>query len=360
MSSVITKGSHPSHIPSLDGLRALSFFLVFFAHAGVEQIPGGFGVTVFFFLSGFLITTLLRVEEDRTGNVNLKHFYLRRVLRILPPFYLVLGGALFTGWLESTKQPIHLDPNATLSQMLHFSNYWIAFRGWNGILPGTGVYWSLAVEEHFYLLFPALYIALRHKGLGGPQKARTLLVVCGLILLWRCVLVFGLNAPSDRTFLCSDTRCDSILYGCILALWRNPALESDWDETHTAFWRNVLFPASLLVLLTTFFVRGTVFRETLRYTLQGLALIPVFVVTIRCPKWAPFRPLNWRLARFIGTLSYTAYLVHHVILELVRRHWVASRVMQGALALALTIAFAWIMFLLVERPCARLRKRLSV
>src|SRR5207244_9669139 len=79
------------HIPSLDGIRAISFFTVFLAHAGLAGIvPGYFGLSIFFFLSGFLITTLLRMEYDQTGKVSLKQFYLRRVLRIFPPFYLVL------------------------------------------------------------------------------------------------------------------------------------------------------------------------------------------------------------------------------------------------------------------------------
>src|SRR5512136_1771671 len=81
-------------IPSLDGLRAISFLIVFIAHAGLgEYVPGAFGVTVFFFLSGFLITTLIRMEFDRLGRLSFKRFYLRRALRILPPFYLVLTGA---------------------------------------------------------------------------------------------------------------------------------------------------------------------------------------------------------------------------------------------------------------------------
>src|ERR1043165_4978730 len=66
----------PLSIPSLDGLRAVSFFMVFLAHAGVPGLPGGFGVTVFFFLSGYLITTLLRLEMEETGTISLKHFYL--------------------------------------------------------------------------------------------------------------------------------------------------------------------------------------------------------------------------------------------------------------------------------------------
>src|SRR6478735_7378950 len=86
------RASADFHIPSLDGLRAASFMVVFLSHAGLADygIPGGFGVTVFFFLSGYLITTLLRLEHMNSGAVSLRDFYLRRVLRILPPFYAVL------------------------------------------------------------------------------------------------------------------------------------------------------------------------------------------------------------------------------------------------------------------------------
>jgi len=88
------------HIHSLDGLRAVAIMIVFLSHAGLSHIvPGLFGVTVFFFLSGYLITTLLRMECERHGRANLRQFFLRRSLRILPPFYLILGLiAAFTAY----------------------------------------------------------------------------------------------------------------------------------------------------------------------------------------------------------------------------------------------------------------------
>src|SRR5665213_2686933 len=103
-------------IPSLDGIRAISFLLVFIAHAGLDKwVPGGFGVTVFFFLSGFLITTLMRQEYLTSGDVNLRHFYLRRVLRIWPPFYIVLAV---------TAIATEVDFKPFLAQILHVTNYW--------------------------------------------------------------------------------------------------------------------------------------------------------------------------------------------------------------------------------------------
>jgi hypothetical protein len=83
----VTKGG--LHLPSLNGIRTVAFALVFLGHAGLNKIvPAAFGVTLFFFLSGYLITALLRLELEKTGTVSLKNFYLRRMMRILPPFYL--------------------------------------------------------------------------------------------------------------------------------------------------------------------------------------------------------------------------------------------------------------------------------
>src|SRR4029077_21192748 len=147
------------HIPSLDGLRALSFLIVFLAHAGLDRVvPGGFGVTVFFFLSGYLITTLMRIEAERTGKVSLKNFYLRRALRILPPFYIVFVAATIFGEIGFLRGDVRPRLLPVALQAMHLSNYWIAAKGWSGIATGTGVYWSLAVEEHFYLLFPAIFL----------------------------------------------------------------------------------------------------------------------------------------------------------------------------------------------------------
>jgi peptidoglycan/LPS O-acetylase OafA/YrhL len=159
------------HVPSLDGLRAVSFLIVFAAHAGAELVPGGFGVTVFFFLSGYLITTLLRLEGEKTGRHSLRHFYFRRLLRIWPPFYIVLLGAVALRQSGFLRADTALEAHAVASQLLHFSNYWIATHGWGGVAVGTGVYWSLAVEEHFYVAFPALFILLDRRGLTGKQKA---------------------------------------------------------------------------------------------------------------------------------------------------------------------------------------------
>jgi peptidoglycan/LPS O-acetylase OafA/YrhL len=359
------------HIPSLDGLRAVSFLFVFFAHSGLDLVPdgapgifarlsrlvpGGFGVTVFFFLSGFLITTLLRLEDRKTGSVSLKAFYLRRVLRILPPFYLTLAIATLLALVGFVPgSPLALPPLRALA--LHYGNYWFAFHPSNGVPWGTPVYWSLAVEEHFYLLFPLLYLLTRR--LGGRRQGVLFLALCGAILAWRCWLVFGAGAPEDRTYLCSDTRFDSILFGCALAVAMNPMV--DPPAGGERLWKRVLLPAGIALLLFSFVFRAPWFRESFRYTLQGLGLWPLFVCAMRFPTWLPFRPLNQRHLAFVGVLSYSLYLCHHVAIYTARERLAgAPAPLQAAVALAASFAFAYVMYRLVERPFARLRRRFSL
>jgi peptidoglycan/LPS O-acetylase OafA/YrhL len=334
--------------------------IVFLSHAGWGGvlIPGSFGVTVFFFLSGYLITTLMRKEAEKAGHVSLKAFYLRRALRILPPFYLVLLGANLLTLFHLL--PGFLERGAVTAQALHYTNYWIATRGWQGIAAGTEVFWSLAVEEHFYVVFPTIYILTGRLGFAGRRQAQALWAVCAIVLIWRCVLVFGLHVEHDRTFLCTDTRFDSMLFGCALAVYKNPILDKDaWHEHAQRTLMIVLAPLAVVTLLSTFLIRNDSFRETFRYTLQGIALGPLFVCAIRWPQAWLFRPLNLRPVRFIGNLSYSLYLVHDVTLNALDANTHLPKVALAAVALGVAILVSWTMWIFIEKPCARLRKRLS-
>jgi peptidoglycan/LPS O-acetylase OafA/YrhL len=346
------------HIPSLDGLRTVSFAIVFCSHAGLSWIvPGAFGVTVFFFLSGFLITTLLRLEQQKNGHVSMRKFYLRRVLRILPPFYLVLAGAVLAAALHWT--PVTPDPLAVLAQAAHYANYWIVAHGFDGFPAGTGVYWSLAVEEHFYLLFPWIFLLLVHTNVAPRWQAGVLLALCALTFAWRVYLVHTFHPDADRTAVASDTRVDSLLFGCALALYENPSL--DGTALTERLWKRVLFPLGVAGLLVSFVVRNEFFRETIRYTLQGVSLVPVFVCAVRYPTWWPIRPLNTRPMAFLGVLSYSLYLIHQVVLAILEHGMPALPLFPRAIvAFAVTLGLSFSVYHLVEKPCARLRKRLSV
>jgi peptidoglycan/LPS O-acetylase OafA/YrhL len=345
------------NIPSLDGIRAVSFILVFAAHSRLEWIvPGGLGVTIFFFLSGYLITTLLRHEFDTAGRISLKHFWLRRALRILPPFYIVLLLAIA---LAVILQPAGtVSARACLWQALHLGNYWTIQYANDYIAPGTNVYWSLAVEEHFYLLFPWLYVGMRWARQDGRRQALLLWGLCALILLWRIVLVLLLDSSEDRTHVASDTRVDSILFGCALAVWNNPALGETAASERVC--KRIVLPLSACAMLFCLLYRDAVFRETVRYTLQGIALTGVFYCAVRFPTWWPFRFLNRRPVMFLGTLSYSMYLIHNVVLQSLTHHIPSiGPILTPVIAFGMTLVLAWVSYKLVELPCARLRRKLT-
>jgi peptidoglycan/LPS O-acetylase OafA/YrhL len=344
------------HIPSLDGLRAVSFFIVFGAHSGISTlVPGGFGVTVFFFLSGFLITTLMRIEYETTGTVNIRHFYIRRVLRILPPFYLILILACVL--TMARVLPGALRPQVLLAQALHVSNYWFIAFGSDGAPAGTVPYWSLAVEEHFYLVFPFVYLAV-NRYFSRRTQAAAFWAFCAAVCVWRCVLVLVFGVPEDRTYLATDTRFDSILFGCALAMGLNPVLDRPVGQER--LWKWIVVPAAVALLVFTFVYRAPWFRETIRYSLQGIALTPVFIACIRFPNWLPFRALNARAVAFVGVLSFTLYLSHQIALA-GWNFWFPSMTPFSTACVALVSAFVLSLAIhrFVEKPCAAIRKRLA-
>jgi peptidoglycan/LPS O-acetylase OafA/YrhL len=309
---------------------------------------------VFFFLSGYLITTLLRLEFDKTDDISLKQFYLRRVFRIFPPFYLVLLLAYLLTGLGAWHGT--LSASAIFAQLFHFINYYIIDNGWwQGIAPGTWVYWSLAVEEHFYLVFPLLYLWLRKRELSAGQQAIALLGVCALVLAWRCTLVFVLDAPKDRMYVATDTRVDSILAGCLLAVWNNPVL--DPHPTSDRKLGLVWLPLGGLMVLISLVIRKPDFEQSFRYTLQSFGLLPVFIAAIRWHDRFPFNLLNTRLAKYLGLLSYSMYLTHTMVIWGLEDRAHLPEPVRAALALAIVVAAAALIHRFVERPFARLRRR---
>lgn len=345
--AVVEKG----YIASLDGLRAVSITVVFLAHAGVSQlIPGGFGVTVFFFLSGYLITSLLAREWASFGSIALPEFYLRRLIRLGPPVAITLLLSVLAasaGWVGG-----QLDLGAILSQIFFIYNYYALYTG-AGSVDGLGILWSLAVEEQFYFVWPAAMIALCRGWIGTRHIAFAL----AFLLAWRLVRFLLLGADEWTVYIATDTRLDSLLYGCLLALWER-------DGTASRVFRGRMewyLAAAAALLLASFLIRDETFRSTLRYSLQGIALMPVFFFAISRPQHWLFRPLNWAPVRMLGVLSYTIYLVHYVILSALEQNGLGSPGSMSFVATAaiLSIAYASAMYLLIERPLQSMRKRLN-
>jgi peptidoglycan/LPS O-acetylase OafA/YrhL len=334
-------------VPELTGIRAVAIGIVFVSHTVSPIVPGGLGVTIFFFLSGYLITSLLRAEASQRGAISLKHFYIRRTLRIMPPLYvtLILSWLLWRWHILVMSAP---DRAAVTSQWLYYSNYeriWGSARGWPSPL------WSLAVEEHFYLIFPLLFGTLLMK--MKPKKAALACVAaCFFILVVR--IVQGIQGPYwlELNYFCTHTRIDSILWGCALALWNNPILDEDaWKPS------SVWFISGSSVVLIAASIQQPFFAETLRYTLQGIGLYVIFGYVLTGHPITSLA-LNNAPARWVGVWSYTIYLVHEEVFKIVRYWTHLPHIVTAAASLALSCAVAMAMYVLIERPCAKLRRRL--
>ncbi len=299
-------------IPALDGFRAVSIALVIISHVGLEHlVPGIFGVTVFFFVSGFLITRQLIAELNRTGQIALDKFYIRRMLRLYPALLtaIVLGGVLYVllGGVLKTSD--------VAAAILYGSNYWGMSGGFESTLPGVphpyGILWSLAVEEHYYLVFPFVVL------LAGRRPLRlAALLAAGVAIItgWRCFLALHCTGPAwdDYILHATDTRIDSILYGALLAT----LLGSRIGPPLLKALRSPASPAIGLVLIgASLAIRDPLFRNTLRFSAQGVGL---FFGVGAVLFGATLKPLRTILAstpaRLLGRWSYSLYLWHWIVL----------------------------------------------
>jgi peptidoglycan/LPS O-acetylase OafA/YrhL len=335
-------------IPSLDGLRALSIALVLCAHlsgtAGSPHLPGHLmagaavlGVRVFFVISGFLITSLLLAEIARTGTVSVRHFYLRRTLRIFPPFYvyvaaIAIAGAL--GWVALRDFDI-------LAAVTYTTNYHHD-RSWY-----LGHAWSLAVEEQFYLLWPFLI-----KYLGVRRGARVALATIIAAPLLRTALLIG--APSFRPGIGETfpTVADAIATGCLLACIRG---RLDASPRLLAFLSGPAFWVVPAVAVACAFVPSAKADALLGQTITNLGIAIAIERFVRFPTTAFARVLNARPIVFVGVLSYSLYLWQQPFLNRHTPIWLTA----FPVNIVLAFAAALVSYTLVERPALRLRARIE-
>ncbi|MCZ2496786.1 acyltransferase family protein [Xylophilus sp. Kf1] len=355
-----------AYIPALDGLRAVAVLIVLVAHVGFYRwVPGGFGVTLFFFVSGMLITRLLLAEQAANGRIAIGLFYLRRLLRLYP----ALLVSMVLGLAATVVAGGDVLWGKVLAALLYCINYYGIHVGWSQGMQGFdpfGVLWSLAIEEQYYIVFPLICLALATR---LRRFTRWVVAAVVLTLIWRVVLVLG-GATSDRIYMGTDTRIDSILYGCLLTLLlaASPADGARWLRRLSRRW---VMGVALLCLAATFVVRDAFVRDTLRYSVQGLALMPL--VASLCFTDALRRVTGWLelpAMRQIGRLSYSLYLLHGVAIALVGA-WMRDATGAGsatsvgswtfvafvAVTVPLSLAMAWACYHWVEMPFVRLRRR---
>jgi peptidoglycan/LPS O-acetylase OafA/YrhL len=340
-------------IPGLDGLRALSILIVVLGHFFLPATGGvaALGVYVFFAISGFLITRLLFLENKQAGGVSAKNFYMRRFFRLYPVllFYLLFISAV--NYIHGDKN----DVSEIFSVLLYYINYLTSFRILQGepLTMQVGVLWSLAIEEHFYLIMPLFFIAVK-------GRVRPLLwfsgLACVIPLLLRVLYVSLWPETIGQliTYRNSETRFDSIAVGVLLAA----LCEGNMREKIVRFLSSpTMFVAGALTVLASVLVKEDLFKETLRFSLISLSCVPLICGIVFGERLRLFQAIaNWSPVVWIGKLSYSLYVWHGFTAYLLKiLGYPEDSVDFGILGVSLTFSFAAFSYYLVETPFLRLR-----
>ncbi len=325
MSGTLTRTRRPvrspalPHLVGLDGLRAVAVAAVVLYHADQAWIPGGFlGVDVFFVLSGFLITSLLLVELERTGGIDFGRFYLRRARRLLPALLavLIVTAVIVATVAHDAAGPFRRDlPGA----LLYVANWWSIFAETSyfefiGRPPMLQHLWSLAVEEQFYIFWPAIaLVAYRARGVravGWVALAGALLSTLAMTAGSVLGNMPGAADPS-RLYFGTDTHLMGVSAGAALAVvWRpgrtSPVLlpQARWLITGAGVVGLVLLAAMFMSLgeYSTFLYRGG---------FLVVAAVSAVVVAATSHRGVPFgRWLGTQPLRWVGERSYGIYLWH--------------------------------------------------
>ncbi|OQW86169.1 MAG: hypothetical protein BWK72_18625 [Rhodoferax ferrireducens] len=353
-----------TYLPTLDGWRAVAIGLVLLAH-GSESMQlvfnsdwlahsatfkklGLLGVQLFFGLSGFLITSKLIEEESRRGQVSLRAFYIRRAFRILPAsvFFLAVVGLL------ALNGVLDVSLGRWLSTLLFAANYTQAEHSWY-----LGHFWSLAVEEHFYFLWPAAFLLLKI----SRRRVAVVVVMALLIAVWRALdFRFQISGSSPAVFWGrTDIQADGILWGVLTALLYGDAVFKkrlqQW-YAHPLGWPVLLAALLLIEALPS----GNWKLDFALISLKAM-LIPLLILgTVVQDKRLTSRLLESTPLRMVGRLSYSLYLWQQLFLV-----WNDERVAGLAWVqvfpynLITVFVCASLSLLLIENPLIALGHRLA-
>jgi peptidoglycan/LPS O-acetylase OafA/YrhL len=329
-------------IQTLDGVRGIAIGLVLLHHAHVltNGAAGSVGVSLFFVLSGFLITRLLTRELSQDGSLNLPRFYARRAARLVPAFAVVAlvsaAGLIATGFPGEAMR-------TTAGAASYIGNWLMAGGGsWLGPMSHT---WSLAIEEQFYLLWP---IALT---IAWPFLSRHGIAVLGSLAVMATLtrpLLMLVGAPMDRISFGSDTQADGLLVGCMIALWRCPSADDGW------WWLSTVGFATILTMAWLPGFGGSYLQVGQTVAVIGSAAIVIGATSKPdrlCRAVLQSRPL-----RHLGRISYSVYLWHYPVM------WHARVVTHGAppspiITIFVSLALGTLSYSLVEQPIMRWRER---
>jgi peptidoglycan/LPS O-acetylase OafA/YrhL len=346
-----------SRVSGLDGLRALAVGAVVVFHSGLGVLPGGeIGVDLFMVLSGYLITTLLLAEQRSRGAISIRDFYIRRALRLFPALILLIVVLVLVTAVADSGQAFELNRGMVLSCMVAMAYLSDVAVGW-GLWPGFAAdapllhTWSLAIEEHFYLLWAPLigYAAPR---VGVRRLTRWLAATAVLMVLWTSVLDIA-GAGLARIIYSPDTRGIGLIVGAAMAsyLWER----SDRVNLHRAApWVSLLGFLALMTVpvMHEWAGRGPMLAIALLSAIMIAGVIDTASTFSRMWSWTPFT--------FVGRRAYGIYLWHFPVFHFISKdRFDLGSLELAALKIAVTMMFVELSYDLVEKPALRLRKSFS-
>ncbi|MGI8663123.1 MAG: acyltransferase family protein [Acidimicrobiales bacterium] len=345
------------HHGALDGLRALAVLLVMAEHLHAFAFPtsrllpkGGYiGVDLFFVLSGFLITSLLLEERERTGGVSFRRFYRRRGFRLFPALaaFIVVQAAASQVAGQRLRDEIHFWIGA-----FTYTTNWVMARNWS-VPADTGHLWSLAVEEQFYLAWPVvLVLAVRRWGRGAVP----VVAVAGIAvaLASRTYLNHRIGYGFPFVYLQTETRMDALLLGALVAWARRAGWRPPTWLARTMGWSGLLVVAAYALRTNP--------SDTFLYARGGYTILAVgataTLVGLLDTRWVPSRVLATRLPVAIGKLSYSLYLWHMLVLFVLLGFLQRRSVPVAAgVFVAASFVLAFVSYCFVEAPLRALGHR---
>jgi peptidoglycan/LPS O-acetylase OafA/YrhL len=318
------------YVPALDGIRGVAILLVLGYHAYGHPSGGFFGVDIFFVLSGFLITTLLLEELADTGRVSFSRFYIRRARRLLP----ALIPFLFVVVLFHRAEPGKAA--ADLTAGLFYATNIVRAAGTSQTLPTIGHLWSLAEEEQFYLLWPAMLVVVMR---WRPHRLAFFLAVsAALVAVYRVALIAG-GATHERIYFAPDSHADPIIIGCLIAVIRSRGLLIRSKVWLAALPVLIVFVATMEHYTTASLLIGT----TAVALGAGALIVAALDVCSLTARVLAFRPLVW-----VGTISYSLYIWQQLVYKFTP---------SPTLSVFLSTLVAWLSYRFVEQ---RFRRRRAV
>jgi len=345
--------STAAYRPHLDGLRAVAVYLVVLFHAGVARFSGGYiGVDVFFVLSGFLVTQLLLRDIHGRGSIRFRRFYSRRFRRLLPAAFVALlvtaavyaaiaSPAEVSGAVSSFKAAFLYSTNW---YFIHQSTSYFGADVTNPVLH----FWSLAVEEQFYLVWPlalgGLFALTRRMDSTGRMRVARSVVLLGALASAVWALSLRSSDP-NRAYYGTDTRAYELLAGAFIALV--PSLV----DTAKRFRRllrtaTVLSGAALLVLASSWVDFDAIERGVAVTVITCVGIVAIEVADGGFVK----RALSSRSMVYLGKVSYGTYLWHWIVILVLLRVFAPSEIATAAIAVLIATALASLSFEMLERP----------